>query len=92
MTVLEDNEIKERLKELDGWDLKGNSISKLYKRKDYVDSVGFVSKIAMLAERADHHPDILLQYNKVNVTLSTHSEGGVTDKDLSLAAEIEQVK
>ncbi len=92
MTVLADNEIKERLKKLDGWELEGNSIKKEYKRKDFVDSVGFVSKIALLAERADHHPDLLVQYNKVNITLSTHSEGGVTEKDINLAGEIEQVK
>lgn len=92
MTVLKHDQIKDRLKDLDGWELDGDQISKLFKRKDYVDSVGFVAKVAMLAERADHHPDILLQYNKVNITLSTHSEGGVTEKDISLAAEIEKVQ
>jgi 4a-hydroxytetrahydrobiopterin dehydratase len=92
MTVLADNDIKDKLKKLDGWKLDGNAIKKEYKRKDFVDSIGFVSKIALLAERADHHPDLLVQYNKVNITLSTHSEGGVTEKDLNLAGEIEQVK
>lgn len=92
MTVLADNDIKDKLKKLDGWKLEGNAIKKEYKRKDFVDSIGFVSKIALLAERADHHPDLLVQYNKVNITLSTHSEGGVTEKDLNLAGEIEQVK
>lgn len=92
MTVLADNDIKDKLKKLDGWKLEGNAIKKEYKRKDFVDTIGFVSKIALLAERADHHPDLLVQYNKLNITLSTHSEGGVTEKDLNLAGEIEQVK
>lgn len=92
MTVLEDNKVEEQLKQLDGWEKDGNSIKKEFKRKDYIDTIGFVSKVAMLAERADHHPDMLVQYNKVHITLSTHSEGGITEKDLNLAREIEQVK
>ena len=92
MTVLQENEIKDKLKDLDGWEVDGNKIKKMFKRKNFVDSIGFVSQIALLAERADHHPDILVQYNKVNITLSTHSEGGITEKDINLAGEIEQVK
>ena len=50
---------------------------------------GFVNKVALLSEMADHHPDILIRWNKVSITLSTHSEGGITEKDVSLAGEIE---
>lgn len=91
MALLSDADIQERLKGLDGWERKGNEIAKLYKLKNYIESVGFVNKTALLAERADHHPDIILQYNKVTITLSTHSEGGLTEKDFNLAAEIEGV-
>jgi len=91
MALLTDADIEERLKGLNGWEHKGGEIAKLYKLKNYIESVGFVNKAALLAERADHHPDILLQYNKVTITLSTHSEGGITDKDINLAAEIEGV-
>ena len=52
--------------------------------------MGLVNKIALLSERADHHPDLLIRWNKVSVALSTHSEGGITEKDLSLAEEIEK--
>lgn len=91
MVLLSDGELNEKLRGLDGWERKGDEITKLYKLKNYVESVGFVNKVALLAERADHHPDIMLQYNKVTITLSTHSDGGLTEKDLSLAAEIEGV-
>ena len=91
MALLTDADIEERLKGLNGWEHKSGEIAKLYKLKNYIESVGFVNKAALLAERADHHPDILLQYNKVTITLSTHSEGGITDKDINLAAEIEGV-
>lgn len=91
MPLLNDGEIQDKLGGLDGWDRVENEIKKEYKLKNYVESVGFVAKIALLAERADHHPDIILQYNKVTVTLTTHSDGGITEKDFSLAREIEGV-
>ena len=53
--------------------------------------MGFVTKVAILAESVDHHPDILIEYSKVTITLSTHSEGGLTEKDFNLASEIEDV-
>ena len=91
MAILSDGEIQDKLGGLDGWERVENEITKEYKLKNYIESVGFVAKIALLAERADHHPDIVLQYNKVTVTLTTHSDGGITEKDFSLAREIEGV-
>ena len=82
MPLLTDAEIMDRLKGLDGWERKGDEIFKVYKNKNFIDSVGFVNKVAILAEKADHHPDILIQYKNVTLTLSTHSQGG-------LAREIE---
>lgn len=91
MALLSEEKIVEELKDLEGWEQKGNEIVKQFKFKNFVESVGFVNKMAILAEKADHHPDILIQYNKVNLTLSTHSEGGLTEKDFNLAHEIEKV-
>ena len=89
MPLLTDAEIEEGLKGLQGWERKGNEIVKVYKNKSFVDSLGFVNKVAILAEKADHHPDILIQYRNVTLTLSTHSKGGLTEKDFNLAREID---
>lgn len=91
MALLSEAKIREELRNLEGWEQKGNEIVKQFKFKNFVESVGFVNKTAILAEKADHHPDILIRYNKVNLTLSTHSEGGLTEKDFNLANEIEKV-
>lgn len=87
--LLKDNEIKDFLKELDGWSKSGDEITKTYMLKDFIDAMGFVNRIAVLAEKANHHPDILIKYRKVVIVLSTHSEGGITIKDINLAKEIE---
>lgn len=89
MALLSEAEIEEGLKGLRGWEKKGNEIVKVYKNKNFVESVGFVNKVAILAEKADHHPDILIQYRNVTLTLSTHSQGGLTGKDFKLAGEID---
>ena len=89
MALLDDSQISESLSGLGGWERSGNEIVKSYKLSDFIASIGFVNKIAILSEKADHHPDILVQYSTVKITLSTHSEGGLTEKDFKLAAEIE---
>lgn len=89
MPLLTDAEIEDGLKELNGWERKGNEIVRVYKNKSFVDSVDFVNKVSILAEKADHHPDILIQYKNVTLTLSTHSKGGLTEKDFNLAREID---
>jgi 4a-hydroxytetrahydrobiopterin dehydratase len=89
MALLSDNEIAQRLSGLKDWTQEGSQIVRQYKFKNFVESMGFVTKVAMLAERVDHHPDILIEYSKVKITLSTHSEGGLTEKDFNLASQIE---
>lgn len=91
MALLTENEIKDGISGLEGWSRQGDEITKSYKFKNFIESIGFVNKVAILAEKADHHPDILVQYNKVGITLSTHSEGGLTIKDFRLAGEIEDL-
>lgn len=89
MALLSENEIVQRLSGLKDWTQEGNQIVKQYKFKNFVETMGFVTKVAILAERVDHHPDILIEYSKVTITLSTHSEGGLTEKDFNLASQIE---
>ena len=91
MALLNDNEIEDYLKNLNEWSRVDNEITKTYKLKNFIESIGFVNKIAILAEKADHHPDILIQYSKVKINLATHSEGGITIKDINLATEIENL-
>lgn len=89
MPLLTDAEIEDGLRGLNGWERKGNEIVRVFKNKSFVDSVGFVNKVSILAEKADHHPDILIRYKNVTLTLSTHSKGGLTEKDFNLAREID---
>lgn len=89
MAKLKAEEITEKLKTLPGWELRENAIAKRFRFKEFMDGIGFVNRIAEIAEAADHHPDILIAYTRVTFTCSTHSEGGVTDKDLTLARQIE---
>ena len=89
--LLSEQDIMQNLSSLDGWEQSGIEIEKQFKFKNFIHSIGFVNKVAILAEKADHHPDILVQYSKVKIALSTHSEGGLTEKDFSLANQIENI-
>jgi len=68
------------------WSLDGESISRTYVFADFIESIGFVARVAMASEVTDHHPDIDIRWNKVTLTLSTHDEGALTEKDTGLAA------
>ncbi len=89
MAKLENGEIAERLKALPGWELRENAIAKRFRFKEFMEGIGFVNRIAEIAEAADHHPNILINYTRITFTCSTHSEGGVTEKDFKLARQIE---
>jgi 4a-hydroxytetrahydrobiopterin dehydratase len=84
---LTDTEIRDRLTGLDGWALEGNAIRKQYTLGGFPDAIAFVTRIAFDAEAADHHPDILINYKRVTLTFSTHSDGGLTDKDFEGAQQ-----
>ena len=73
-----------------GWSRSEDLIEKTYTFDSFRDSVVFVNRVATLADEADHHPDIDIRYDKVRIGLATHSEGGVTDKDTSLAEQIDR--
>jgi len=89
MAKLSAEQIADKLKALPGWEYKNNAISKTFKFKEFLHGIEFVQKIAEMAEAADHHPDIAINYTRVTFTCSTHSDGGVTEKDFKLAQNIE---
>jgi 4a-hydroxytetrahydrobiopterin dehydratase len=84
-----DAEIRAVLSELPGWKQQGKEISKTFDLKGFKAAMAFAGTVGELAERADHHPDILIQYRRVTLTLSSHDLGGITDRDLRLARQIE---
>lgn len=90
MTLLTTNEINEKLKEISGWQFRNNEIGKEFQLKDFAEALAFVNKVGEIAESMDHHPDIFIHsWNKVKITVSTHSEGGVTGKDFELAKKVD---
>ncbi len=85
MAVLPDNEVEAFVEAHPEWSWADTEITRTFEFTDFNESMGFVTRVAMEAEKADHHPDIDVRWNKVTLTLSTHSEGGLTEKDLDLA-------
>lgn len=81
MAKLNEAAIKKGLKAAKGWTLEGAAIRRQFTRASFPDAIAFVTRLAFDAEAADHHPDILINYKRVTLTYSTHSEGGLTQKD-----------
>ena len=91
MAVLSDDEIGRRLATLEGWEREGNALKRQLKFQDFQASVDFVNRITPVAEDLNHHPDICISWNTVDLTLSTHSEGGITEADFELARQVGQL-
>ncbi len=91
MAVLTQDDIREQLSSLQGWALTSEGIRKKYVLNDFRSAINLVNRVADLAEEANHHPDILISYNRVTFTLITHSAGGITEKDFDLATRIEAI-
>ena len=87
MPVLTEDQIRASLSTLPEWSEMNGAIQRTYLFKDFVAAMRFVNKVADLAEAAQHHPDVLIRYNKVTLTLSTHDAGGITEKDFALAGQ-----
>ena len=85
---LTDDEISTGLETLPGWRREGDEIVRQFEFADFVAALGFMAQVGALAERANHHPELRNVYNRVRIALSTHDAGGLTQKDLALAAEI----
>ncbi len=86
MARLDAARIRERLTRLEGWQREGDAIRKQYKFASFPDAVAFVNRLVPGAEAADHHPDITINYSRVTLSYSTHSEGGLTEKDFEGAS------
>jgi 4a-hydroxytetrahydrobiopterin dehydratase len=89
MARLNDTEIDERLASIEGWERSGDAIVKRFDNGDFKGSVDFVNRLTPEAEEMNHHPDLEISWKTVTVTISTHSEGGLTDNDFELARRID---
>jgi 4a-hydroxytetrahydrobiopterin dehydratase len=87
--MLNEQDIATHLATLDGWTREGNAIVKDFKFANYHETLAFVNAVAWIAHRSDHHPDLDVGYNRCRVAFSTHSAGGLTDKDFANAARID---
>jgi 4a-hydroxytetrahydrobiopterin dehydratase len=92
MSKLDSHQIKQALLQTPGWRQTGDAITRTFELPSFPTALLFVGAVGHLAERAEHHPDILIQYRSVTLTLSTHSTGGLTDKDFALAFEVNALK
>ncbi len=90
-TTLSDSEVRNALASLPGWQQNGKQIERLFEFPDFAAAMKFVNKVADAAEAAQHHPDITINYNKVKLALISHDSGGVTQRDVKMAARINQV-
>jgi 4a-hydroxytetrahydrobiopterin dehydratase len=91
MPPLDDTAVEEGLQHLPGWERRGNQLVKTFVSADFAHAMVFVNEVAGAAEAAGHHPDIDIRWNKVTLALSSHAEGGLTDRDFQLAARIQEL-
>jgi 4a-hydroxytetrahydrobiopterin dehydratase len=89
MALLDEEQIRERLEGLEGWERAGEAIRKRFRLDDFKGSVDFVNRLTPEAEGMNHHPDLEISWNEVTVSISTHSEGGLTANDFELAKKID---
>lgn len=91
MTRLTLDQINQNLKSLNDWKFESEMISKQFQFKDFIEALSFVNSVGLESEKMDHHPDILMfGWNKVKISISTHSVNGITEKDFLLANKIEE--
>ena len=88
MSLLTETQISDELATVPGWTRDGSSITTVTERADFRDALLYLGAVAYLAETANHHPDVTINWNKVTLTLSTHSAGGLTANDFALARQI----
>ena len=82
-------EVAPLLLNLNDWQFNSEGIEKKFQFKNFTEALGFIVKVGVVSEKMNHHPELFNVYNKVNIRLTTHDAGGVTDKDIKLASEIE---
>jgi len=88
-TKFSEDQIQDAMGSIPQWTELNGELQRTYQFDDFKQALAFVQRVAQAAERRQHHPDILIRYNKVTLTLTTHDAGGITDKDFELAAEID---
>ena len=91
MAILARSDVADRMTQLNGWTLDGDAIRKQFTFADFPGAIAFLTRLVPGAQAADHHPDILVNYKRVTLTYSTHSEGGLTEKDFDGAAMADRV-
>ena len=91
MATIAADEARKRLQALPGWSLEGDAIRRQFTFAGFAEAVSFVVRLGFAAESADHHPDILINYKRVTLTYSTHSAGGLTEKDFDGAREADRL-
>ncbi len=89
--LLEKSELADALKKCPEWDQEGRKISRTVEFEEFNDAIDFVNDLAEIAEKAEHHPDILIRHTKVTLTLTTHDAGGITDLDIEVAQRIDNL-
>jgi 4a-hydroxytetrahydrobiopterin dehydratase len=89
-TKLPDAEVDARLKKLPDWTLRAGKLHRDYKFGDFAEAFGFMARVALVAQKQDHHPEWFNVYNKVSVDLTTHDAGGISERDFALVAEMER--
>jgi len=90
-TKLSEQEISGGLRSLGGWSVVNGNLHRVFEFQDFTQAFGFMTRVALAAEKMDHHPDWSNSWNKVTVDLCTHSAGGLTKNDLNLAAAMQQI-
>lgn len=88
---LDNDVIGDRLEDFPEWSQSGDTLQRTFVFDDFNEAMSFVNRVARLAEAQQHHPDILIRYNKVTLTLTTHDAGGVTKRDFTLAGSLNGV-
>jgi 4a-hydroxytetrahydrobiopterin dehydratase len=83
-------EVAPLLLNLNDWQFNSDGIEKKFQFKNFTEALGFIVKVGIVSEKMNHHPELFNVYNKVNIRLTTHDAGGVTDKDIKLASEIDR--
>jgi 4a-hydroxytetrahydrobiopterin dehydratase len=91
MAALTAKQVSLHLKAVPNWSNRAQTILRTFKCGGFLESIAFVSRIARKAQRINHHPDIDIRFNKVTLKLTTHDEGGITEKDFSLARQCDEV-
>ena len=89
--ILSNKQLNEYLEDLDGWSIENEKLSKTFKFSSFIQAFGFMTQVAITSETMDHHPEWSNVYNRVEINLVTHSEGGITKLDIELAIKIDSI-